>query len=269
MSVLEENKFILKKYGITANKRFGQNFLCDEESLELMAEGITKDDVIIEIGPGLGTLTKILLEKAKRVIAIEIDPNMVRILEDRFKMYDNFELINKDVLELNISELAENPKVIANLPYYITTPIITKLIKERIQTIRVLIQKEVADRITAKTGERLAGEITYYIDYYADSKYIGDVKKEYFIPMPKVESAIIELKLLDKKRFDVKNEEFMFKLIKDNFLKRRKTILNSLNIDKILLKDILKKLNISENTRGEKLTLREFALISNLCYNLE
>lgn len=270
MGALEDTKFLMDKYNIHPNKNLGQNFLIDEGSLNKIAENVSKKDTVVEIGPGLGTLTSILLEKAKKVISIELDPKMCEILKDRFKLYNNFELLNEDVLKIDFKELVKkeersNFKVVANLPYYITTSIITKLIEEGVSDITVLIQKEVADRICATPGEKEAGAITYFVNYYAEATIIGNVSKECFIPNPKVESAIVNIKLLDKKRVKVDNEEIFFKLIKENFTKRRKTILNSLSstIEKEKLIQILKELNIPENVRGETLTLQDFANIVN------
>jgi 16S rRNA (adenine1518-N6/adenine1519-N6)-dimethyltransferase len=270
MGALEDTKFLMDKYNIHPNKNLGQNFLIDEGSLNKIAENVSKEDTVVEIGPGLGTITSILLEKAKKVISIELDPKMCEILKDRFKLYNNFELLNEDVLKIDFKELVKkeersNFKVVANLPYYITTSIITKLIEEGVSDITVLIQKEVADRICATPGEKEAGAITYFVNYYAEATIIGNVSKECFIPNPKVESAIVNIKLLDKKRVKVDNEEIFFKLIKENFTKRRKTILNSLSstIEKEKLIQILKELNIPENVRGETLTLQDFANIVN------
>lgn len=289
MNIYEETKYIMEKYKIIPNKNLGQNFLFDEEALEKIADGVEKTDTIIEIGPGLGTLTSILLERAKKVIVIELDSRMCQILKERFIAYNNIEIINEDVLKIDFDKLittissekvkgieqkcempnyngkTENVKVVANLPYYITTPIITHLLKTNIHDITVLIQKEVAERICAKPGDRGAGAITYYVNYYADSKIVADVSKESFIPNPKVESSIVRLVKLDKPRVDVKDEEMFFELIKTNFTKRRKTILNSLSsiIEKEKLQTILEKINIDSQIRGESLTLEQYAEIVN------
>lgn len=265
MNVYQETKYIMEKYNVIPNKNLGQNFLFDENTLNKIAEDAGKDDTIIEIGPGLGTLTAILLEKTKKVIAIELDPKMCKILKERFIAYNNIEIINDDVLKININKIAPNAKVIANLPYYITTPIISHILKNNIKDITVLIQKEVAERICAKTGEKQSGAITYYVNYYADSKIIGDVSKTSFIPNPKVESSIVKLTKLDSPRVKVKSEELLFNVIKENFTKRRKTILNSLGtiIEKEKLETILKELNISTSIRGELLTLEQYAEIIN------
>ena len=199
---LDETKFILKKYNITANKRYGQNFLINDNVIQEISEvaEIEKTDLVIEIGPGLGTLTSKLLEKAGKVIAIELDDKMIKILNDRFKLYNNFILINDDILQVNLKELIgqnekefSSVKVVANLPYYITTPIIMKLLEERlkIDSITVMVQKEVADRITAKPGDKFSGAITYSVDYYAEAENVIFVSKDCFIPSPEVDSEVI------------------------------------------------------------------------------
>lgn len=267
MTVLEETKYIMDKYNVHPNKKLGQNFLFDENALEKITENVSKNDTIIEIGPGLGTLTAILLQKAKKVIAVELDPKMVEILKQRFILFKNLEIINDDILNIDINKIAPKAKVVANLPYYITTSIITKLLKTNISDITILIQKEVAERICAIPGEKEAGAITYYVYYYSSAKIIGNVSKESFIPNPEVESCIVNLAKLEKTRVYVKNEQLFFNIIKENFSKRRKTIINSLSnsIEKNKLLQILEKLEIDKNVRGEDLTIEEFAKIANLC----
>lgn len=268
MNIYEETKYIMNKYDVHPNKKLGQNFLFDEEALNKIADGVSKSDTIIEIGPGLGTLTAILATKAQKVIAVELDKKMVEILEDRFKLYKNVEILNQDILKVDIDSIAPKAKVIANLPYYITTPIITKLLKTNIREITVLIQKEVAERICAKPGEKNAGAITYLVNYYAESQIIGNVPKEVFIPVPEVESSILSLKIRENKKVKVQDEELFFKIIRANFTQRRKTLINSLSniIEKEKLKKILETLNIDNNIRGENLTLEQYAQITNeLC----
>lgn len=282
-NIEEETRFILKKYNISANKSLGQNFLISDSVVEGIIESsnVNKDDLVIEIGPGLGTLTLRLLEKAGKVIAIELDKRMIEILNDRFSLYDNFELINDDVLKVDLKHIIEeekgkhnikNVKVVANLPYYITTPIIMKLLEDRldIESITVMVQKEVAKRLTAKPGEKLAGAITYTTYYYCIPSEEVEVPKECFIPSPEVDSEVIKLVLRDRPPVDVKNEEILFKLIKAAFMQRRKTFLNAVSNSKIAskeeIKSILQKLNIDENVRGENLTLEYFTNISNLLH---
>lgn len=280
MNIYEETKFIMKKYGITANKKLGQNFLIDDKAIDAIVDSskISKEDLVIEIGPGLGTLTKPLLESAGKVICIELDTRMIEILEDRFKLYDNFELINNDVLKVDLNKLiSENKhetikhaKVVANLPYYITTPIIMKLLEERldIESITVMIQKEVADRLVAKPGEVNTGAITYAINYYTKPSRIYEVDKTSFIPAPEVNSTIIKLDVLKTPSVKVENEELMFKIIKSAFMQKRKTLLNSLTNSNLFgnkdeIEKILQEFNIDLKIRGEKLTLAEYAQIAD------
>jgi 16S rRNA (adenine1518-N6/adenine1519-N6)-dimethyltransferase len=280
MSSLEETKYILKKYNIKANKRLGQNFLINDNAIQeiVNAAGISAEDLIIEIGPGLGTLTSKLLEKAGKVIAVELDENMIKILEDRFKLYENFILINEDILKIDLKKLIEenlndlkNVKIVANLPYYITTPIIMKLLEDRlnINSITVMVQKEVADRIAEKPGEKLSGAITYSVNYYAIPEKVTLVGKESFIPSPEVDSEVIKLNIRKEPPVKVDNEEMFFKLIKVSFMQRRKTLLNALTnsgliTNKEKLKQVLEKINLDLNIRGEKLTLEQYAKLANL-----
>ena len=280
MTSLQETKIILNKYNITANKKLGQNFLINDDVIEkiISSANIEQNDIIIEIGPGLGTLTKRLLEKASKVIAIEIDNKMINILNDRFKQCDNFVLINQDVLKTDLNKLIsqyknsfEKVKIVANLPYYITTPIIMKLLEEKldIESITVMIQKEVAQRITADPGDKLSGAITYSVNYYAIPEEIIVVERDSFIPAPEVDSEVIKLYIRNIPAVNVINEKMFFNIIKASFMQRRKTLLNSLanfgiTKDKEKLKEILIKAEIDENIRGERLTIEQFAKLSNL-----
>ena len=279
--ILEETKFIMKKYNIRANKSLGQNFLIDDNVIEKIINGsdVSKNDLVIEIGPGLGTLTKFLLEKAYKVICVELDNKMIDILNDRFKLYNNFEVIHNDILKLDLNSLIKkekqdtnikNVKIVANLPYYITTPIIMKLLEDELDltSITVMIQKEVADRLIATPGDKETGAITYSVYFYADSESILEVPKNSFIPEPKVTSEVIKLNIRKQPPVNVKSKKIMFKIIKCAFLQRRKTLLNSLTNSKVFLnKDegisILNKLNLPEDIRPEKLTLQDFADITN------
>ena len=280
MSLYNETKFIMKKYNISANKSLGQNFLIDDEAVSTIVDTakVTKDDLIIEIGPGLGTLTSKLLEKAGKVIAIELDKKMVLVLEDRFSLYDNFECINEDVLKVDLESLIseekskglKTAKIVANLPYYITTPIIMKLLEEKldIETITVMIQKEVADRLVAEPGKANTGAITYAINYYTNPKVVLQVPNTAFIPAPDVNSTVIQLEVLQKPKIDVIDEEMFFKVIKYAFMQIRKTLLNSLTNSKILgekeyIEKMLSELGIEKTIRAENLSLEEFAKIAN------
>lgn len=275
-SAYKETMFILKKYNISANKSLGQNFLIDDNVIENIVESanITKEDLVIEIGPGLGTLTARLLEKAKKVIAIELDNRMINILNDRFSLYENFELINEDVLKVDLRKLisenkAQKVKVVANLPYYITTPIIMKLLEDKleIESITVMVQKEVAKRLTAKPGDKLSGAITYSVNYYCEPEEVVTVPSSSFIPEPEVESEVIKLKLRKEPPVQIKNEEIFFKLIKASFMQRRKTLINGITNSGIMkkeeCKELLKKVGLNENVRGESLSMQDFANITN------
>ena len=280
-NILDDTRFIMNKYHIKANKSLGQNFLIDENVVNNIVEGsnISKDDLVIEIGPGLGTLTKYLLEKAGKVVSIELDKKMLTILNDRFKLYDNFELLHSDILKVDLVKLIKeqkeslnlkHAKVVANLPYYITTPIIMKLLEEELdlESITVMVQKEVADRLIAIPGSKDSGAITYSVYYYATSESILDVPKTSFVPAPEVDSKVIKLNVRKEPPIKVKSKKIMFKIIKCAFMQRRKTLLNSLTNAKVFLnKDegikILDKLNLAEDIRAEKLTLQDFANITD------
>lgn len=280
MNAFEETKFIMKKYGITANKSLGQNFLINDEVIRKIVEGaeISKEDLVIEIGPGLGTLTNTLLEHAGKVIAIELDKRMIEILTDRFKLYNNFELINDDVLKVDLNKLIKenvrdnikSAKIVANLPYYITTPIIMKLLEENlpIESITVMVQKEVADRIIEKPGGKNSGAITYSVYYYAKAEEVLKVMPNSFIPEPSVESKVIKLNIRKENVVEVKNKELMFKIIKYAFMQRRKTLVNALEKSDIFkskkeIIEILQKLRINEKIRGEELSLEDYANITS------
>ena len=279
-----KTKFILKKYNISANKSLGQNFLINDSVVDKIVESaeITKNDLVIEIGPGLGNLTEFLLEKAGKVIAIELDQRMLEILNDRFSLYDNFEIINEDVLKVNLNELIsknknseiKNAKIVANLPYYITTPIIMKLLEEKldIETITVMVQKEVADRLIAVPGEKLSGAITYSVYYYATSENVTIVENNSFIPEPEVDSEVIKLSIRKNPPVELLDEDQFFKTVKASFMQRRKTLINALVNGGILknkqdAKKLFDDLNMDYNTRGESLSIEKFAEISNYIVN--
>lgn len=282
MNVLEETKFLMKKYKIKANKSLGQNFLIDDCVIQDIVDGakIEKEDLVIEIGPGLGSMTALLVERAKKVICIELDRKMIQILNDRFIAYNNIELINEDVLKIDLKELIKqekeakqikNIKIVANLPYYITTPIIMKLLESNleIESITVMIQKEVADRLIETPSGKNTGAITYTVYYYCEAQKIREVENTSFIPMPEVTSEVINLKLRKKPAVQVENTKVFFNIIKSAYMQRRKTLLNALvntgvfkNKEEGL--DILKKLNLKEDIRAENLTIEDFARLTNL-----
>lgn len=280
-NLVEETRNIMKKYGIRANKDLGQNFLINNEVVENIVNSseISQDDMVIEIGPGLGTLTKYLLEKAGKVLCIELDKKMIEILEDRFEEYSNFEIINDDVLKVDLNKIIKenkenekikNVKIVANLPYYITTPIIMKLLEEKldIESITVMIQKEVADRLIEIPSGKNTGAITYTVYYYCECEKIRVVENTCFVPMPEVTSEVINLKLRKEPAVKVENKKVFFNIIKSAFMQRRKTLLNALvNTGVFKSKEegaeILRKLNLREDIRAEKLTIEDFARICN------
>lgn len=280
--VKDETIFLMKKYNIRANKSLGQNFLIDDEAINQIVESgdLSKKDLVIEIGPGLGTLTQRLLEKAGKVICVELDNRMVEILNDRFKFYDNFEILNQDILKTDLREIiknekcsgsVDNVKIVANLPYYITTPIIMKLLEEKLdlESITVMIQKEVAERLIAIPGEKNTGAITYSVYFYAKSYKVLEVENTSFIPEPEVTSEVIRLDIRKNPPVQVIDEKLMFKVIKCAFMQKRKTLLNSLTNSKIFEnkqvgKEILERLALDENIRAEELSIENFAELTNL-----
>ncbi len=274
----KKTKEIVKKYGFRLSKKLGQNFLIDENIIHKIITGaeITKDDIIIEVGPGIGTLTQYLAEEASRVLAIEIDKKLIPILEETLKDYDNIEVINKNVLDINLKELVvskfkgQRVKVVANLPYYVTTPIIMKFLEEEvpIKDIVVMVQKEVADRLKAKPSTKDYGSLSVAVQYYCEPKIVTRVPKTVFIPNPNVESTVIRLKALDNPQVQVDDKKLFHNVVRASFAKRRKTLLNSLffsdlGLDKDQINKILKSCHIDPKRRGESLTIEEFAAIAN------
>ena len=279
MNAYIETRDILKKYNISANKKLGQNFLIDDEVIDgiIRAADVNENDLVIEIGPGLGTLTKRLLDNAGRAICIELDTRMIGILNDRFKFYNNFEVINQDVLKVDLNKLIKEnkneklktAKIVANLPYYITTPIVMKLLEDKldIESITVMVQKEVADRLVDVPGGKNSGAITYGVNYYTKPEKVINVPNTAFIPAPEVNSSVIKLNVLDKPSVEVKNEELLFKIIKMAFMQKRKTLLNGLTNGNLASKEQIEKmlvdLGFDLRVRGEKLSLEDFAKIAD------
>ena len=284
-NIFEETRIIMKKYNIKANKSLGQNFLISQEVVNniIKASEISEKDLVIEIGPGLGTLTKRLLEQAGKVICVELDTKMINILEERFFLYKNLEIINQDILKVDLKNKIkqekekngfEKVKIVANLPYYITTPIIMKLLEEELdlESITVMIQKEVADRLTAIPGKKNTGAITYTVYYYTDSEEILEVPKDSFIPEPEVTSEVIKMHLRQTPAVKIENPKVMFMIIKSAFMQRRKTLLNALTNAQVFISKqegikVLKKLNLNENVRAENLSIQDFANIAKCITN--
>lgn len=269
---------IIKKYNFAFQKRFGQNFLIDGHVIDkiINAAEITKEDTVLEIGPGIGTMTQYLAEAAGRVYAVEIDRNLLPVLDETLADYDNVTVINDDILKVDIRALlgddAENVKVVANLPYYITTPIIMGLFENHIpaKSITVMVQKEVAQRMQAGPGSKDYGALSLAVQYYAEPYIVANVPPNCFMPRPGVGSAVIRLTSWDKPPVVVNDEKLMFALIRASFNQRRKTLQNGinnspeLNLSKEQVVDALKKMGLSESIRGEALTLEQFAELSNL-----
>ncbi len=270
---------ILEKYNFNFQKKFGQNFLIDTNILEGIVKGaeITKDDCVLEIGPGIGTMTQYLCENAKFVIAVEIDKNLIPILNDTLSEYSNKVIINEDVLKLDINELTNKYndgkpiKVVANLPYYITTPIIMGLFESHVplDSITVMVQKEVADRMKVGPGTKDYGALSLAVQFYSRPDILMIVSANCFVPRPNVDSAVIKLTLHKEMTVKVKNESLMFTLIRAAFNQRRKTMVNALtnaginNVTKENVLSALEKMNLPATIRGEALTLAEFATLSD------
>lgn len=271
---------ILQKYQFSFQKKFGQNFLIDTRVLDkiIRAAEITKEDMVLEIGPGIGTMTQYLAEAAGKVIAVEIDRNLIPILSETLSMYDNVRIINGDVLKLDIRKLAEEEnqgrpiKVVANLPYYITTPIIMGLFEGQVpvESITVMVQKEVADRMQTGPGSKDYGALSLAVQYYAKPYIVANVPPNCFMPRPKVGSAVIRLTRHDTPPVQVKDEGLMFEIIRASFNQRRKTLANGLNnssrlsYPKEVIAEAVEKLGKGPSIRGEALTLEEFARLSDI-----
>ena len=272
----------IKKYNFAFQKKFGQNFLIDTHVLEkiISAAGITKDDMVLEIGPGIGTMTQYLAEAAGKVAAVEIDKNLIPILEDTLSEYDNVMVINDDVLKVDIRGLVEKEnggrpvKVVANLPYYITTPIIMGLFESRVplKSITIMVQKEVADRMQVGPGTKDYGALSLAVQYYAKPEIVANVPPNCFIPRPNVGSAVIRLTRYEEAPVFAEDEHHMFSLIRASFNQRRKTLVNGLTNGGVAQKEqvlwALSEMNLPATIRGEALTLSQFAALSNLLLSM-
>lgn len=270
---------VLKKYNFNFQKKYGQNFLIDTHILEkiIAASGITKEDCVLEIGPGIGTMTQYLAENAREVVAVEIDKALIPILQDTLSAYDNVTVINEDILKVDINQLAEEKnkgkaiKVVANLPYYITTPIIMGLFESGVplESITIMVQKEVADRMQVGPGTKDYGALSLAVQYYAKPEIMMQVPPTCFMPKPNVRSAVIRLTRHANPPVSVGDDKFMFALIRAAFNQRRKTLVNALanagglNISKDKITAVLEEMQLSPTIRGEALTLEKFAELSN------
>ncbi len=272
-----KTKEIIKKYEFAFKKNFGQNFLVDQHVLDkiINSADVTDEDVIIEIGPGIGTLTSALAKHAKKVIAVEIDNTLIPILEDTLSNYSNIEIINEDILKVDINKIAQENsgskiKIVANLPYYITTPIIMNILENElpVESITVMIQKEVASRMSAKSGTKEYGSLSLVVQYFSEPYLVANVPRNCFMPRPNVDSAVIRLTTLKSHPVEVENKEEFFALIKIAFSQRRKTLLNCIynskefSFDKEQISSILVESGFDPNIRGEKLELKDFEVLS-------
>ncbi len=271
---------VINRYEFAFQKKFGQNFLIDQGIVEKIVReaGVTKDDFVLEIGPGIGTMTQILCENAREVAAVEIDRKLIPILNDTLSEYDNVTIINDDILKVDINKLAEEKnggrpiKVVANLPYYITTPIIMGLFESHVplDSITIMVQKEVADRMQTGPGSKDYGALSLAVQFYARPEIVVNVPPECFMPRPNVGSAVIRLKRHETRPVDVKDEKLMFRIIRASFNQRRKTLANGLNnspeigYTKEQIAAAIDELGRGASIRGEALTLEEFARLSNI-----
>ena len=276
----QETIAVLQRYGFNFQKKYGQNFLIDTHVLDKIigAAEIGKDDFVLEIGPGIGTMTQYLAEAAREVVAVEIDTKLIPILEDTLKEYDNVTVLNEDILKVDIRKIAEEKnggkpiKVVANLPYYITTPIIMGLFESEVplDSITVMVQKEVADRMQVGPGTKDYGALSLAVQYYAEPYIVANVPPNCFIPRPAVGSAVIRLTCYQEKPVKVNDSAFMFKIIRASFNQRRKTLQNGLynsselRIPKEKTVAALEEMGLTPTIRGEKLSLEEFAKLSDI-----
>lgn len=270
---------VLQRYNFNFQKKFGQNFLIDNNILEKIVDAarLTKEDCVLEIGPGIGTMTQYLASKAKTVIAVEIDKNLIPILNDTLSQYENVKIINEDILKVDINHIIEEEnngkpiKIVANLPYYITTPIIMQLFESHIalESITVMVQKEVADRMQAVPGTKDYGALSLAVRYYSQPEIITRVPASCFMPRPNVDSTVIRLTGYDEPGLKVTDEAYLFAVIRASFNQRRKTLVNGLSnasnvgVSKDDVKKVLGQMGLSENVRGETLSLELFIELSN------
>ena len=277
LSSHKATKEVVQKHNFKFSKSLGQNFLIDTNVIDRILEGarVQEGDYVIEVGPGIGTLTKEMGRTAEKVVAIEIDKTLIPILEETLADFPNIEVINQDILKVDVQELVKEKlnggpvKLIANLPYYITTPIVMKFLEEDIPVtdIVVMVQKEVADRMNAQPNSKDYGALSVAVQYYCDTEIVAKAPRHMFMPQPNVDSTVIGLHVREEKKYNVDNEDIFFKTVKASFGQRRKTLLNSLGglgfLSKDQIKIALQEANIDEKRRGETLSIEEFASLSN------
>ncbi|MGP1584802.1 16S rRNA (adenine(1518)-N(6)/adenine(1519)-N(6))-dimethyltransferase RsmA [Peptostreptococcus stomatis] len=272
---------LVKKHGFKFTKSLGQNFLIDDNIVDkiVAGAGIGPEDKIIEVGPGIGTLTREMASRAQNLMAVEIDKNLIPILEDTLEDYDNVKIVNEDIIKADIRGLIDENlgggpvKLVANLPYYITTPIIMRFLEENINVtdIVVMVQKEVAERMNAQPGGKDFGALSVAVQYYCDTEIVAKVPRHLFVPQPNVDSIVIALRVRPERKYKVDDEDLYFKVVKAAFGQRRKTLLNSIssmgNLAKDQVKEALEEAGIDPKRRGETLSLDEFAILSNVIGN--
>ncbi|TAN69273.1 16S rRNA (adenine(1518)-N(6)/adenine(1519)-N(6))-dimethyltransferase RsmA [Paraclostridium sordellii 8483] len=280
LSSHRKTKEVVDKHGFKFSKSLGQNFLIDDNVIDRILDGarLSKGDKIIEVGPGIGTLTREMGRVADKVLAIEIDKTLIPILKDTLDEFENIEVINQDILKVNVEDLVTEKlnggpvKLVANLPYYITTPIVMKFLEEDIPVtdIVVMVQKEVADRMNANPGTKDYGALSVAVQYYCDTEIVAKAPRHMFIPQPNVDSTVIGLHVREERKYNVDSEDIFFKTVKAAFGQRRKTLLNALGtlgfLNKDEIREVLNEANIDEKRRGETLSIEEFANLSN-CVN--
>lgn len=280
LSSHRKTKEVVDKHGFRFSKSLGQNFLIDDNVIDRILDGarLSKGDKIIEVGPGIGTLTREMGRVADKVVAIEIDKTLIPILKDTLDEFENIEVINQDILKVNVEDLVKEKlnggpvKLVANLPYYITTPIVMKFLEEDIPVtdIVVMVQKEVADRMNANSGTKDYGALSVAVQYYCDTEIVAKAPRHMFIPQPNVDSTVIGLHVREERKYNVDSEDIFFKTVKASFGQRRKTLLNALGtlgfLNKDEIREVLNEANIDEKRRGETLSIEEFANLSN-CVN--
>ncbi|SHI22870.1 16S rRNA (adenine(1518)-N(6)/adenine(1519)-N(6))-dimethyltransferase RsmA [Clostridium intestinale] len=267
---------LVKKYNFRFSKSLGQNFLIDDSVLEDIVEGaeVSEEDLVIEIGPGVGTLTRELIKKAKRVVAIELDSNLIPILTEELGDEEKFSLIHNDALKVNFDEIMageKSVKLVANLPYYVTTPIIAKLLNEgyKFKSLTIMIQKEVAERMNSEPNCKEYGSISVLVQYFCTTKIIRKVAPSSFMPRPKVDSIVIRLDRLEQPRVELKDEKLFFDIVRNSFNMRRKTLWNALKsfgLDKESMEGVFKDAGIDQKRRGETLSIEEFGALANSLY---
>ena len=277
--LVDNTKAVMNKYGFTASKRFGQNFIKDRKVLEdiVTASGLDKTESVVEIGPGIGVLTEFLAESAKKVYAIEVDRKLIPILQDTLSRYDNVEIINQDIMKTDLTVLTDGEpfRIVANLPYYITTPIIMSLLEARVpcRSMTVMVQKEVGERMTASPKNKSYGALTLAVNYYTEAEIVRKVPAGCFIPAPKIDSVVVNMKLRKEPPVEIKDEKLLFSIIRGAFNQRRKTLVNALsgyagmNASKERIAEAIEVVSLKPTVRGEELSLMDFADLTNYLSN--